>query len=298
MSQPVSQDKPTTGKKACATQRGKTWAYALVDGTNPDGPFIAVDPALPNDGCKLSARLVQMRLKVSIWNGIEIHIPLGQEQKTNEKSGFGIVYRSDKGEIKQCNHRVIQIEFPRGKYAIECSRVSAADQARLGYDDGKVTLLAIRLAPGTTATIRGFGLPFANGDDVEIDNFVNKGEPMAYAPEVNLMSLLTQRVFHIFLHFKMELKHLEAIMCPIARPLPFEYPYGTKHTFNMKWYDQQLYADELKDVDAYPAATFFRDDNSRVAVLAQSAVQERWWIAKTANFIAKRTFRSYFVQTG
>ncbi|KAK4164420.1 hypothetical protein QBC43DRAFT_334620 [Cladorrhinum sp. PSN259] len=281
-----------------ANQRGKTWPCALVGGIDRSGAFIAASPALIENDCKLSARLVQMRRRVEIWNGIEIAIPLGnpiKQQKTNNQSGFDA---ADKHSLEQCNDRIIQIEFPRGQYTVECSRPPPAIQQRLGSKDGKLCLLTVRLAPGVNATIRGYGLPFANGDDDEVDKFVNKDQPMTYAPGVTFLSLLTQRVFHIFIPFPPELHHLEDVMGAHTMPPPFDYPYGTDHTWNMERYDQQLRVAEFKGADAYPAAAFFRDDNSRVAVLAQSAVQETWWIAEVSNFIASHSFASYCVKTG
>jgi len=130
------------------------------------------------------------------------------------------------GIVQQDSHRLV-VCFPLGQLTYTVADPTPAIAAR--FECGKsLCTVAVRLT--ARATVHGFGLPFANPEDSEVDGWVNKNAPIV--PGLTLLDLLRQTEFH-FVVFgptaAVKRRWNEQVLYP-----PFSYPYGTDHRESLK----------------------------------------------------------------
>lgn len=92
-------------------------------------------------------------------------------------------------------YRRIIVRFPRSDAYFELDRADADLLARFPEakpSEGGYTLVGIHLREGAKPTIEGFGMPFANASDPELESWVNSTGPIA---GVTFLEALQQETF-------------------------------------------------------------------------------------------------------
>ncbi|KAK0717371.1 hypothetical protein B0T26DRAFT_295410 [Lasiosphaeria miniovina] len=151
--------------------------------------------------------------------------------------------------------------------------------------------LSVTIAADADATITGFGTPFRNTQDPKVDRWVNDNAPIV--GDTTLLDILTSKEFTLVVHqapntLTHQWQTLQA---------PFEYPYGTEHSFDRKKLDRlrALYAQHKGP--QFRHACVYDDENSQVAVVTQSCIQDVFWLHEAAREILATKWRVYFVPT-
>lgn len=98
------------------------------------------------------------------------------------------------------------------------------------------------------ATITGFGVPFANAEDAELEGWVNDSKPIVDSH--TLLDVLKQRKFWIIID--MPAMHAGHKFREASLPPPFSYPYGS----NQDW-DVDNFKDLIKANKGYQFATAY-----------------------------------------
>ncbi|KAG7284557.1 hypothetical protein NEMBOFW57_010935 [Staphylotrichum longicolle] len=150
----------------------------------------------------------------------------------------------------------------------------------------------IRLPDGARIKVDGFGMPFANFENTEVEWWVNNNEPIVDG--ATLLDLVRKREFHFLVlesPIEVQKKWSEEHLPP-----PFTYPYGTEHDWNWDRYRTLLL--ETKSTEQFRPAYSFDDDNARVAVLTQSVVQDVFWLQEAVEAISDFWAPAYFVSRG
>lgn len=283
------------------------------------GPVVAATPSLGFD-TKLGARLYAMRSgnANNPWLGFTISFPLGENQTANEAAGFGVRSKSksrqipfpldsftriqyansfrvvDPGSMKveRMDSHEIEVRLPRGGYTREVKDAPAEVQARLSQVEAArkgISVLTVRLNADARVQVNGFGIPFSNVEDDELNRQVNEYSPIFGS--TTLLSILRQREFVLVVALSREV--LEKLTSESWLPPPFAYPYGEKH----EWDPERLWKAHLDNRAKAPfrAAYSYDDDNSHVAVVAHFNAQESLWLDQAATAIRAEKFPAYFV---
>ncbi|KAG8167592.1 hypothetical protein KVR01_003281 [Diaporthe batatas] len=306
----MSQQSIGTTKMAGNTPKSapKTWAKdcaVLVD--NPAGPIIASGKDLGNNS-KIGARLVAYRVAdTTHWMGFQLAFPLAQD--ANEASGFGVRYKCKSqappmrftmdrtvagGKVLPYDQHRITVKFPRGAiHKVE----DAPPTVLVRFPNAKakekgLALVTVELQDNADVVVDGFGLPFANPADPELESWVDNTK--AIAGDYTLVGVIQQRKFYFLVAYAT--REVQKNWNPALLPAPFSYPYGTDHKWDMDKY-RELIA-QTKSPRAFQPAYSFDDDNSHVAVVTQAVVQDVVWLDDAANEIADIKFPAYFVNSG
>lgn len=162
-----------------------------------------------------------------------------------------------------------------------------AHLSRVGIANGSASLLTVRLNSDAHVEVDGFGMPFANVQDAEIDRYVNKYRPIV--GNITLPSILRQQEFVLAVAHPRG--RLESLLDECWLPPPFSYPYGEVHT----WKVDRFWTNSLdnRDKQQYRAAYSFEDDNSCVAVGANFDAQDVLWVQQDAEDIKKQMLPAY-----
>ncbi|RBR07978.1 hypothetical protein FVER53590_10855 [Fusarium verticillioides] len=129
------------------------------------------------------------------WIGLTLDFPLGKDQKANEEAGFGVRYRApehgSQDKSKLCDYHQIRIKFPR----------SFSHEVQLGQSPSTFTnehLSYVKVYFGESrATIEGFGIPFANQEDHQVESWINGDAPIA--GKYGLLDILQQQSLYLVL---------------------------------------------------------------------------------------------------
>lgn len=162
-----------------------------------------------------------------------------------------------------------------------------AHLSRVGIANGGASLLTVRLNSDAHVEVDGFGMPFANIQDAEIDQYVNKYKPIV--GNITLPSILRQREF--VLAVRHPRTRLESLLNECWMPPPFSYPYGKDHTWDVDRF--RTHSLDNRDKQQYRAAYSFEDDNSYVAVASNFDAQDVLWVQDDAEDIQKQMFPAY-----
>uniref|UniRef100_A0A8H7NN41 DNA2/NAM7 helicase-like C-terminal domain-containing protein n=1 Tax=Bionectria ochroleuca TaxID=29856 RepID=A0A8H7NN41_BIOOC len=140
---------------------------------------------------------------------------------------------------------------------------------------------------GHSVTVDGYANPFSNPGH-PCDGWLNRDLPIEQG--ITLHELFKLRQFHIVVLSD----PLDAKEC-FGRQLPkaFSYPYGNNHSWQPNTYKHASYG--IKRSLPFARALNFEDDDSRLAVLTQSVVQDTLWLALAAAKIFATKFSAYFV---
>ncbi|KAK0671592.1 hypothetical protein QBC41DRAFT_300529 [Cercophora samala] len=167
----------------------------------------------------------------------------------------------------------------------------AAAGARRDEKPKSLLLVKIRLPPGANLFVEGFGLPFANGDDAELEAWVNHAGVLAEAPGVSLISILRQR--EVCLVLASNVTNLQDRLNPVSSVESFSYPYGTEHDWDLERAGKLI--EQHKSHKQYNPVYRFQDDNSHICAITQCVVQDVYWIIQDAKRISTEYHEAYFV---
>ncbi|KAF6807005.1 DNA helicase [Colletotrichum musicola] len=233
---------------------------------------------------KIQAKLAVIRAPPrDPYIGISLNIPLGDRnsndpQLANEEAGFGVRHADDTTyggfprPIIPCNDHSCVFKFPRGGgYTYTIEEASPEVKERVAGDaEAPLTVVTIKLKEGSTADICGWGKPFSNTSDPQVNGWVNENEPII--DDVTLLGLVRSRNF--LLAVKCCKMHADLHLQEARLPPPFEYGYDNPLDWNVEDFD---------------------NDKALFTVMTQTPVQDVMWIGQAANEIRQRRFPAYFV---
>lgn len=151
-----------------------------------------------------------------------------------------------------------------------------------------LSLVSIRLAEGARVDVRGLGVPYANGDDPELESWVVGNEPIT--GDVTLRHVLTKRHF-LFVVDKPH--HILACEFTAVGPPPFTYPYGQSHSWST--HDMWQLHLNTRAKEPYSPSYCHEDLNSLIAILAHGSAQDVLWLDRAAEEIRMNPFRCYLI---
>lgn len=139
-------------------------------------------------------------------------------------------------------HRVA-VKFPRGQCNYDFQEASPEVLARFHHAKTGLTLASVQLKDGGRVSVDGFGIPFANASDPDVEAWVNHNG--LNADNVTFMDVLLQDKFYFLI--ANSLKDLIKNFAEERLPPPFSYPYGTTHNWNQGRFEKLLVETKAKD---------------------------------------------------
>ncbi|KAF5598797.1 DNA helicase [Fusarium pseudocircinatum] len=229
---------------------------------------------------KIKAQLRSVRAwDCDTWIGLTLDFPLGKDQKANEDAGFGVRYRApehgSQDRSKLCDYHQIRIKFPRN-FSYEVQQGQSPSTFTNEY------LSYVKLYFGEArATIEGFGIPFANQEDHQVESWINGNAPIA--EKYHLLDILQQQTLYLVLPAK---SSLVKILGTTQNLSTFRYPYSE----DFSWAPTR-FQKELRDVKGQQFAPLYSHptDVSHMTALSQSVKQDTSWL----NEAAKRAGHTY-----
>ncbi|KAM0268095.1 hypothetical protein ACHAQH_010037 [Verticillium albo-atrum] len=248
-------------------------------------------------GAKTLSRLIKFTgIDMQPYVGFSLEFPLGAEQTANEDAGFGVrhIYdRSGGGQVVVNDKHRLMIKFPRDQCDYNAQEPSDEVLSRFpdaqGLENRGLALLTIKLHEGASVNVTGFGMPFVNVCDPEVESWVNDNKPVV--DNITITDVLQQRVFTLLVatQFSQLLKAFDESRLPP----PFQYPFGTEHTWDMPRIERVL--KETKSKLQFAPAFSYETDNDHVAVVTQAIVQDVMWLEFEAREMRAIKHRGYFV---
>jgi hypothetical protein len=86
----------------------------------------------------------------------------------------------------------------------------------------------VHVTEGARVKVEGFGLPFANPQDPEIEGWINDDKPLVDA--ITLLDFLQAGEFYLIV--AQPCRDLQKEWDESRLPPPFRYPYGTEHSWH------------------------------------------------------------------
>ncbi|KAM6477166.1 hypothetical protein HDV62DRAFT_395395 [Trichoderma sp. SZMC 28011] len=112
------------------------------------------------------------------WVGFKLGLPLGKEQIGNEQKGFGVRHAFVRGvgggAVLPSDQAEIYIKFLREGCSYAFEEASKAVFVRFPNAKGRekgLTVIRVSLADEACVTFSGFGMPFANADDAQVEGW-------------------------------------------------------------------------------------------------------------------------------
>ncbi|CAH0015243.1 unnamed protein product [Clonostachys rhizophaga] len=181
----------------------------------------------------------------------------------------------------------LKVKMPRGHYRISFKDMNSIPGLRNRFRQQNMTAAQITLHEGHSVTVDGYGNPFSNPGH-PCDGWLNRDLPIEQG--ISLSELFKLRQFHVVvLSDRVDAKKCFGGQLPMA----FSYPYGNNHSWQPNTYKHASYG--IKRSLPFARALSFEDDNSRLAVLTQSVVQDTLWLALAAAKIFATKLSAYFV---
>ncbi|UKZ82049.1 hypothetical protein TrVFT333_009832 [Trichoderma virens FT-333] len=159
------------------------------------------------------------------------------------------------GSVIPCNQHRIAIKFPRRACSYLFSEAPKSILDRFpGAKSSKKGLTSLRvcLKDETCVTVTGFGLPFVNVEDAEVEGWVNDNKPIV--DNYTVLDVLKQRSFFIVIDYPVQYtknKLSEDLWSP-----PFSYPYGTEQRWDIDKFKDLIKAIKGDQFAAIAAAKF------------------------------------------
>ncbi|RSM06136.1 hypothetical protein CDV31_009233 [Fusarium ambrosium] len=259
------------------------------------GPVIASGKTLALS-TKLGAKVgLYAQADADPWLGFSLQLPLGEDQVANEASGFGVLHqvrRAHDDDVVPVDHHRLDIKFPRGKIQTSfedapgpvLSRFPNAKRRDKGMTVFKVTMDA-------SATIHGFGYPFANADDAEVEGWVNDNKPIVDG--ITLMDVLRSKRFCFVL--PLPLAVATKCLATDRLPAPFIFPYGPCQEWKVSSYKEDIAKNKGH---RFMPAFSHPSDLSHITAVVQAAVQDVMWLDDAVHEILTFKFPAYFVSSG
>ncbi|KAF5979297.1 DNA helicase [Fusarium coicis] len=207
------------------------------------------------------------------WIGLTLDFPLGKDQKANEEAGFGVRYRApehgSQDKSKLCDYHQIRIKFPR----------NFTHEVQLGQSLSTFTnehLSYVKVYFGDSrATIEGFGIPFANHEDHQVESWINGDASIA--GEYGLLDILQQQSLYLVLPAK---SSLVKILGTTQNLSTFRYPYSEPFSWDLTRFQKEL--PENKGQQFAPLYSH-PTDVSHMTAISQSIVQDVVWLCQAAK---------------
>ncbi|KAJ4328076.1 hypothetical protein N0V84_001444 [Fusarium piperis] len=229
------------------------------------------------------------------WLGFSLELPLGKDQVGNEASGFGVLHqvrRCHDDEVVPVDHRRLDVKFPRGKIQTSFEDASGPVLARFPNAkrrDKGMTVFKV-VMDDALATIHGFGYPFANADDAEVEGWVNDNKPIVDG--ITMMDVLRSKRFCFIL--PVPFASATKFLATDRLPAPFMYPYGPLQEWDISAYKGAIA--KHKGHQFMPAFSH-PSDLSHITSVVQAAVQDVMWIDDAVQEILELKFPAYFVSS-
>ncbi|PTB73133.1 hypothetical protein M440DRAFT_1362307 [Trichoderma longibrachiatum ATCC 18648] len=229
--------------------------------------------------------------------GLSLRVPLSKPQTSNERRGFGVCHRFDPslrggGSVAPADHAPIVVRLPREgcSWAFDEASVPVYDRFpnATGREKG-LTVIQATLAQEARVTVLGFGMPFADADDPEVEGWISDNKPIA--SDATLLDFLGQRKFCMLVRLAPDVASKRFSLEKL--PPPFAYPYGT----NQRW-DVGKYKDliRINKGQQFWKVYSHDDDDHHMATVIQSNVQDAMWLDDMAIKIAESKFLAYFIR--
>ncbi len=128
---------------------------------------------------------------------------------------------------------MVDVKLPLGDFARSFADAADKPDVLARFPDAKkgkggLTLLEIHLDTAEI-TVDGFGCPFANAEDPEVEGWINDGKPIVESH--SLIDILRTKDFYLVVAFGV--KETEKEWAEGRMPPPFAYPYGNEHSFEV-----------------------------------------------------------------
>ncbi|CAG9982658.1 unnamed protein product [Clonostachys byssicola] len=219
--------------------------------------------------------------------GFELMFPF---DPSNEDRGFGVCHELDTstGRSAPATSLKLKVKMPRGHYRITFKDINSMPSLKNRFPQQKpITAVVITLHEGHSVTVDGYGNPFSNPEH-PCDGWLNQDLPIEQG--IVLAEIFKLHQFHVVILSEI----VDAKKC-FGRQLPkaFSYPYGNNHSWQPNTYKDISYG--IQRSLPFARALNFGDDDSRLAVLTQSVVQDTLWLALAAAKIFATKFSAYFV---
>ncbi|EKJ73155.1 hypothetical protein FPSE_06768 [Fusarium pseudograminearum CS3096] len=241
------------------------------------GPIFASGKSLCDT--KLGAQLGAFRpADEDPWVGIQIKIPLGKDQAANEASGFGVLHahNSSQDAILANDQYVIQVRFPRESLKQTFGPVS--DKLAALFPDTEALSYIIISLGDSKPTIFGYGRPYANTEDIEMQGWVNENKPII--GQTTLLDVLQFTEYHIVIPIKVAVAEKNII--PDRLPPPFEFPYAIPEAWRPDAFKRDIAANPGHK---YKPNYMLPDNDSLITTIAQSIVQDMMWLDDAVQVI-------------
>ncbi|KAG5791552.1 hypothetical protein H9Q69_009402 [Fusarium xylarioides] len=160
------------------------------------GPVIASGPSF-GVGSKIGARLGNIAVPCTDpYFGVQLSIPRDPDQSLSEDNGFGVCHAYDRTlSTVWPSDLTMAIKFPRGKISCSYDAVPLSVRGKFPKIENwdSFTYVTVKLNGGAFPVIEGFGKPFVNLADAEIEGWVNYGKPIA--EDATFLKVFYQRTF-------------------------------------------------------------------------------------------------------
>ncbi|KAM0325795.1 hypothetical protein ACHAQA_007097 [Verticillium albo-atrum] len=222
------------------------------------------------------------------------------DQIDNENAGFGVRYipssdrqNFDKPVVISDNH-VVDIRLHRGQYIWSVETAPLDIVTRFSKVAPKATekgiaILTLRLKEGANSVVTGFGMPYANLSDPELEQWVNHDGPIV--DDMSLLDLVQAREFTLLVN-KTPV-HVTECVKEEKMPPPFNIPYGSDHTYNEDLYEVQQV--ECKGKTQFLPSYSHNNDNDHMAIVSQAEVQDIYWVEQKVVALRKDKAPVYFI---
>ncbi|KAJ4055870.1 hypothetical protein NW756_002986 [Fusarium oxysporum] len=254
------------------------------------GPVIASSPSF-GVGSKIGARIGNLVVPCTEpYFGVQLSIPRDPDQSLSEDNGFGVCHAYDKttSVVWPADHK-IAIKFPRGKISCSYDAVPLSVRAKFPKIENwdSFSYVTVKLNGGASPVIEGFGKPFVNPADAEVEGWVNYGKPIA--EDATFLNVFHQRTFFFVVAWapgptskNFGDQHL---------PPAFEYGYSPQ-----PFDEETMIALVDKNTGgAFQACYSFDNSENHLTAVNQSIIQDALWVHREAEAIAKDKFSAYFV---
>lgn len=154
-------------------------------------------------------------------------------------------------------------------------------------DAKDLSLVTVR-THDAACSITGYGIPYANDANRELEGIVNMNKPVTNG--VTLRDLLARDEFTLVVSVPPSAmdqfleKHLPAV---------FTYPYGDEHEYNLESY--RSIVSRTKGKTQFRPAYAFNNLNSFLGVSVQAVVQDFLWLQDEADRMSRTRLPAYFV---
>lgn len=174
---------------------------------------------------------------------------------------------------------------------------------------GAMSLAEIHLKEDAEVMVEGFGIPFSNAGQ-PVHEWLRFPATTPVFGDMTFLDILKQDKFTFLVQHPSRI--LSERWNPKRLSSPFSYPYGTEHCWDMDRYRKQIYQNKvwlpinvpsetdyanLSKGHQYQPAWGFDDNNSHMAAVAQSQVQDVFWLHEAATDVKKVMMRGYFVES-